>query len=152
MQVLLLSVLAPRKARIVQAHFDLVKLKLVIRRSPCYNFENPDEAQKNLDLFLRWVMSCPIGDTVAADTPYYSKGSVAVREAEELKRKEHALSESRPCEAESHTLKDITGTVNMRNNIPSEAHQSAAKIPIYPDAEVSRSSLPGKGILEDDFP
>ena len=131
MQVLLLSVLAPRKARIVQAHFDVVKLKLVIRRSPCYNFEHPDEAQKNLDLFLRWVMSSPVGDTVAADTPYYSKGPAAVLRAETLKREEHARTES---SLKSNTLKDITEGVNTRNNMAKEGDQQTAKIATHLNA------------------
>ena len=48
-----------RDARILQAHFD--GSHLVIRTTPYINFE--EENEENLKLYLRWMMSEPIGLT-----------------------------------------------------------------------------------------
>ena len=48
-----------RNARILQAHFD--GSHLVIRISPYLNFE--EENEEGLKLYLRWMMSEPIGRT-----------------------------------------------------------------------------------------
>lgn len=51
--------LSNRDARILQAHFD--GSNLVVRTTQYLNFE--EENEENIKLYLRWMMSEPIGPT-----------------------------------------------------------------------------------------
>ncbi|RJE20698.1 hypothetical protein PHISCL_06971 [Aspergillus sclerotialis] len=58
-QLLMVSILNPAQARILQAYYDGM---LKIRRSKLYDFDNPCHREM-MDLFMRWIRSRPCGNT-----------------------------------------------------------------------------------------
>ncbi|EAW12124.1 uncharacterized protein ACLA_060830 [Aspergillus clavatus NRRL 1] len=59
--VMVFSLLGDRKARILQAYNN--SEGIMIRKSSTYSFSSPVEAKRNVDLFMQFMASEPVGDT-----------------------------------------------------------------------------------------
>ena len=66
LQIQILSILSPRWARILHAHFDWATQCLTVRRSNTIDLNVEDENQ--LHPWLSWLLSNPVGDTRSPET------------------------------------------------------------------------------------
>jgi hypothetical protein len=77
-QVILVSIIG-RFARVIQAHVCLKDQRLKVRYSQLYDFDSC--SQRQMDLFLRWILSSPLLEPQpqpeAEDPPGSSNGDTA---------------------------------------------------------------------------
>lgn len=67
LQVMIFSFMGEHNGRILQAHFD--GEELVVRKLQLCDFSTKEKAQDNIQLFLRYMASEPVGDTRSLPLP-----------------------------------------------------------------------------------